>query len=170
MNRNDLTKKLNKMLVGKSAYNIWKLNEFIGDNLKELEINDKQGEYAITYSGYTITINYKRKELVSFTIKRKQDSKFGWVVKEVVVDDDFIDYYHAHKKIKERFLSDLNKFDDNYATLYGSTMKELVAMLKQIKTLRVNKNKEQIREAIYDLYSNYWLVDEALESEGKQDE
>lgn len=165
MNRNELTQKLNEMLVGKSAYNVYGLCNFIRDNLCKLDIDNTQGEYGVRLNAYTIAIIYKNYRLVEFDIKRKQDKTHYWVVKQVIVENSFVDYETSIKRIKANYEREITRFKEWH--LFSNDLDTLKNALSFIRehTPRLTKGEQQ--KLLCDLTNDYWLVDEALESGGE---
>lgn len=165
MNKQELETKLNELLVGKSAYDMYKLCRFLEEHLNDLGFDNTQGEFGTRLNAYTLIITYKSWVLVRFDIKRQKHDNFGWVVKQVIVDDDFVDLDTALSGIHARYKKDIDNFDKwniNY-----SSLGELKDLLRLIKTNFKGKNKLNIHRLARDLAQHYWLVDEALESEGE---
>ena len=165
MNRNELTQKLNEMLVGKSAYSMYKLSDYVQAHLGELGIDNAQGEWRCGLNAYTIQIIYKTWVVVSCEIKRAKHKEFVWVVRQVVVDDYFVDFETRLSEIHKKYKDQIERFDEwniNY-----SKMSELKDMLKMIRNVYKDKTKLDILRLAHDLQYHYWLIDEALESEGK---
>lgn len=165
MNREELSKTLNEMLVGKSAYNMFKLSDYVLEHITDLGIDNTQGEWGVRLNAYTITIVYKTYGVVSFDIKRQAHSDYRWVVKQVIVDENFTDFdtklAYIHDKYKEA-IKDYDRWNMKY-----SKFGDLEDCLRVIKRYYADKTKLDIKRLIHDLAQDYWLVDEALESEGK---
>ena len=164
MNRNDLTKKLNELLQGESAYYNATLCDFINKHLSDLGIDNTQGDYYTRYDNYTFTIMWKQRRLVSFEAKRKRDETHNWVVKEVVVEDDFIDYETSRQRIKQLYKKDIEDFNTRW-NAFNLDLGILKDTLRVIRTHAKTMSKEEQKRLIRDLEHDYWLVDEALESE-----
>lgn len=165
MNKEDLTKKLNEMLVGKSAYNMYKLCDYVRDHITDLGIDNTQGEYGVRLGNHTITIAYKTYSFVSFDIKRQAHNEYRWVVKQVIVDENFIDLETRLAYIHNRYKEEIKNY--NRLGFRPSNLEELKDCLKVIKQKFTDKTKLDIKLFLYDLINSYWLVDEALESEGE---
>ena len=161
--KDELQSELNKLLVGKSAYDIYKLASIVAEHFADLGIDNTQGEFATRIDTYTISITYKRKRLVSFDIKRKHDNTYGWLVRQVIVDDDFVDYKTSMRAIKERFMKEIANFDE-YG-FYSFSLSDLHRLLQSIKLCFGGKPKDKLYDLIRQLERDYWLVDELLESE-----
>lgn len=165
MNREELQTKLNEMLVGKSAYNMYQLSNYVEKHIVDLGIDNTQGEWKCRLNAYTISLVYKSYVAVSFDIKRKQDSEFGWLVRQVVVEDDFVDFDTKLASIHEYYEKQVARFDE--WNLNYSNMNDLKDLLKLVKKQYKDKTKLDLFRLLHDLQYHYWLVDEALESEMK---
>lgn len=165
MNKQELSSKLNEMLVGKSAYHMYELCNYVRDHIAELDIDNTQGEWGVRLSAYTITLTYKNFRVVDFDIKRQSHTDYRWVVKQVVVDDDFTDIETALANVHEQYQERIKNF--NRWGIKYSNLGDLEDCLRLIKRYYADKTKLDIKQLIVDLSSDYWLVDEALESEGK---
>ncbi len=164
MNRQDLQNKLNELLVGKSAYNFYKLTELVREHFSDLEIDNSQGEYGTRINAYTITITYKDRGLVSFEVKRRADTHYVWCVKSVIIkDENFVDYETNIKKIKERLKKEAN--DEWRYSFHGNDLATLKHALRVFRACGNAMTKREVYDLIRDLEANYWVVDEALESE-----
>ena len=166
MNRNELTKKLNDLLVGESAYYNAHVCDFIYKHLGDLGLDNTQGDYFVRYDNYTFTIMWKQRCLVSLNVKRKQDNKHGFIVKEVIVEDEFVDYETSHARIKESYKRDIARLDD-WCYLENNNLETLKETLRIIRTQNQKLTKVEQLRLIEDLGRCFWLVDEALESEEK---
>ena len=163
MNKQELQEKLNELLVGKGAYYNASLCKVINEHLSDLEIDNTQGDYSTYYDNYTFAISWKQRRLVRFDVKRKRDKTHGWVVKQVIVKDDFVDYETSMKRIRESYGKDIARFDEwRYTDNKLETMKEA---LKSVRAFAKTLTKSEEMCLISDLARHYWLVDEALESE-----
>ena len=165
MNKQELSKRLNEMLVGKSAYSMYKLCDYVRDHITDLGIDNTQGEWGVILNAYTLTLVYKNYGFVSFDIKRQAHNDYRWVVKQVVVEDDFTDYETKMTYIHNRHqkaIKDYDKWNMKY-----SKFEDLQDLLRLIKRYYGDKTKLDIKNLVHDLSSDYWLVDEVLESEGK---
>jgi hypothetical protein len=163
MKKKELQEKLNELLVGKSAYYNASLCKVINEHLSDLEIDNTQGDYFTCYDNYTFTISWKQKRLVSFDVKRKRDETHEWVVKQVIVEDDFVDYETSMKRIRESYGKDIARF--NEWRYNDNTLETLKETLKSVRVFSKTLTKNEEMRLISDLARHYWLVDEALESE-----
>ena len=164
MNRAELQEKLNALLVGESTYNIFHLADMVKNKIGEWFDNSKGYFNGVGVSGYTLRIRYKGRTLVLFDIKRK---KIGdtFVVKEVVISDDFIDAETSIKEIEDKLKKTANdkREDDTIKNIWGCDIKELATMLTAIKKQFSNKNATELLKVISALEQNYWLIEEATE-------
>ena len=166
MNRNELEARLNKALVGKSAYNMYKLCDLVRE-LATSWFDDKQGVIGTRLNAYTIALTYKNRTIVWFTIKRKKDNNLGWVVKEVIIDDDnFVDTDRAIGEIKLRFKNE-NASENWRWELWGIKLTDLTDLLTIIKQHYPNKTLSELKSMVEHLNDMFWNVDEELESEEK---
>lgn len=161
MNRIELQNKLNEMLVGKSAYAMYKLGDYVKDHISELGIDNTQGEWRTNLNAYTISLVYKTYVVVSFDIKREKHDKFNWAVKQVVVEDNFVDLKTRLEEIHNFYKRDIERYND--WNLYSSSLGDLKELLTLIKNTNKGKTKLELRKLINDLSRDYWLVDELLE-------
>lgn len=163
INKQELQNKLNEMLVGKSAYSMYKLGDYVKDHINELGIDNAQGEWRTNINAYTISLVYKTYIVASFDIKREKHEKFNWAVKQVVVEDNFIDLKTRLEQIHNFYKRDIERH--NEWNFYSSSLGDLKELLTLIKNANKGKTKLELRELISDLSRDYWLVDELLESE-----
>lgn len=165
MNRQELQETLNKMLVGEGCYSMYHLCDFIEINFDKLHIDNKQGVWGVRLNAYTITIVYKRRAVVSFEIKRKKDKERVWVIKEVVVEDNFVDMETSIAKVKERFVKENEEDDSWHFSMSGNKLSDMKPLMLKIRELYPNKTKRELYTLISDFKDSFWNVDEAVESE-----
>lgn len=164
MNKQELENKLNEMLVGKSAYDMFKLSDYLKKHISDLGINNEQGEWKCNLCAYIISLVYKTFGVVSFDIKRAKHSEFRWVVKQVVINDEtFVDLDTKLAYIHNHYKKEIERFDE--WNLYATKMGDLKDLLKLVKQTYKDKTKLDLLHLLHDLQYHYWLVDEALESE-----
>ncbi len=167
MNRQELQERLNELLKGKGATYNATLCDYIYKNLDELFIDNTEGVWGVMYDNYTFTIVYKNMRFVSFEVKRQAGIEYRWIVKEVVVDIDFVNYTKSLEKIKEKYKEQAKRFDSERYDRNAFRFDDLKETLRTIKGLKQRLTKGEIQRLIKELDWYYWLVDEALESEGK---
>lgn len=167
MNKKELETKLNELFVGKEiAYN-YSLAKDINAHLKDLGIDNSQGEYGVRCDNYTYTITWRRRSLVSFNVKRTQDTLKGWVVKQIIVEDEFVDYETSRQRIIEDYKKSIDRFDD--WCVFSNDLETIKNAMKVVNEFaeKVGKNKDDTCDLIRDLHSNYWLIVTALELDHK---
>lgn len=163
MKKNDLQAKLNELLIGTSAYNMYQVCDKVAKNLGSW-FDDYQGKYYTRLDYYTITITYKGRGILSFTVIRKKDVDGNYIIKRAEINDDFIDTEELVSKVREKFKEE-NKDDWRWQGDEDlSTLTEMLALIKEKYPTMTDKD---IRRAIRSLSDYYWNVEENLnESKG----
>lgn len=167
MNKKELETKLNELFVGKEiAYN-YSFAKVIETHLKDLEIDNAQGEYGVRCDNYTFTIMWRQSCLVSFDVKRKQDTLKGWLIKQIIVEDEFVDYETSKQRIIEDYEKRAKRFDD--CRWFCNDLETLKGAMKVVNEFaeKVGKNRDDTCDLIRDLHSHYWLIVTALELDHK---
>ena len=155
MERQELEKRLNDLLVGQSAYNMWTLCHLVEENAKKW-LCDSQGFIGTRLSGYDITIVYMCRRLVSFTIKRKKDAVHGWVVKDVVLIDE------GFKSTEERIEQVVDCLKKENSDLYyvngvmRDNLKDMTELLRVAKETFKDKPLCEIKDIVEYLGNNFW--------------
>lgn len=159
MNRQELQAKLNTLLLGKNADSIYRIC-----NIVEAEaikwFRDSQGYIGIRLNNHTITITYKDRRIVSFIIKRSKVLNGGWVVNQVVMDENFIDTETSINAIRERFKKENENLLDEDIT--SPTIRDITEFLRDIKRLYPYKTAGEIKDYLYALHQRFWNAEENL--------
>lgn len=161
MNRKELQEKLNALLVGESTYNMYNLCDKVKDKLNEWFDNSNGYFNGVGLSGYTMWIRYKDRGFATFEIKRKKVDNI-FVVKEVIVDNSFVDTETSIRAIKEHLkVSATNKRErELFNAINNCNIDLCVEMLSALKKQFSDKNAQELERMISALQRNYWVVEE----------
>lgn len=170
MNKQELQNKLNEMLVGKSSVCNTLVADYVREHLEDLGIDNSQGEYGVRYDNYTFTIVWRQRGLVSFKALRTREKEKGWIVKQVIVEDEFVDLETSKQRVLDSYKLDIKRYDDDsdFYRFYYKNYNDLETLKKAMKFINEHPevfgdNRSKTRSLIEDLGDDYWLIITALE-------
>ena len=161
MNKAELQVKLDEALIGKGVYYNDKVCDYVRPLLSDW-FNDTQGYYGIRVYNNTYTITYKRYGIVSFDIKRKKDDTHGFVVKSVVIEEDFVDTETNEAKAHEHFAKELT---DEWRWAWRNNPNIIVEMKELFRAVRLafpNKKASELKDLLHDLKDDFWLIEDTI--------
>ena len=163
MNKQELQDKLNALLVGQSTYNMYDLCRKVESKFDEWFDNSKGYFTGVGLSGYSMWIRYKDRGFATFEIKRKKVDNI-YVVKEVIVSDNFVDTETSIRAIKERLKKEMSDKQERdwFSTINGFDINLCVKMLSVLKEQFGDKKAKELLIMLKTLTNYYWVVEEAI--------
>lgn len=168
--RQELQEKLNALLLNTSACYNYDISEKVRKQLDEW-FNNSQCYFSMRCENYTFTICYKNVSMIIFDVKKKADPVHKWIIKDIIIKDDFIDTETSIKAVKQRLAEWREKRYEQEKEGWGDvsySFDELTELLKVAKEHFPNKSNNDLNNMFYALNFRYYQHEEALcESEDK---
>lgn len=154
--RQELQQKLDELFVDMRITYNYDISNKLEKVLAEW-FGDTQGYFGVRIDKYDVTITYKSRSVVTFSVRRERSYINGWYCKKIIIEEGFVDTATRIAEIKQDYKRGYENFDrEKYKK------EEVVQLLRKAKELFPNKTAEQLRSLLCAYQYNFYMYEEAM--------